>query len=129
HAAVFAALALDPPAMSTAKAPESDRAEPPIEPAATKRASHVDLALGALFESAPGSSPRADVRAGGVALRVRWGRELYGAAGVGFFPGSLHLQTADAKVLWFPIDMALGLNIRSADYELGAEFGPAVTVF
>ncbi len=122
HAAVFVALALDPPAVSGARPPEPERAELLVEPAVTKRASHVDVALGALFESAPGSSPRADVRAGGVALRVRWGRELYG-------PGSLHLQTAAAKVLWFPIDTALGLNIRSADYELGGELGPAVTVF
>jgi hypothetical protein len=129
HAAVFVALALDPPAVSSVKPPGPDRAETPIEVAVVKPPSHVDLALGALLASAPGSSPRADVRAGGVAMRIRWGRELYGSAGVGFFPGSLHYQSADAKVLWFPIDMALGLNIRSADYELGGEIGPAVTVF
>jgi hypothetical protein len=128
HAAVFVALALDPPTVSTPEPPEPDRAEPPPEHVA-KPAQHVDIALGALFASAPGSSPRAEVRAGGAALRVRWGRELFGSAGVGYFPGSLHFQTADAKVMWFPIDAAMGLNIRSAGYELGGELGPAVTVF
>jgi hypothetical protein len=129
HAAVFVALALDPPAVSTPKPPPVERPEPPIEPFPAKPASHLDLQLGALVLAAPGSRTRDAAQAVGVAARARFGRELGASVGVGFLPGGLTFRTVDTRVLWFPLDAAVGLNIRTPSFELGGEIGPAVTVF
>jgi len=132
HAAVFVALALDPPAISTSttKPPaQAERPEPPIEPFPRKPTSHLDLELGALVLGAPGSAERDATQPVGVALRARWGRELGVTGGAAFLPGELAFRTVDTRVLWFPLDLGVGLNIRSASLELGGELGPAFTVF
>jgi hypothetical protein len=129
HAAVFVALALDPPAISTTKPPEPERPEPPIEPFVPKPTTHVDWQLGAAILAAPASSPRSGAQAFGVLGRARWGRELGVSAGAGFLTGELSFQTVDTRVMWIPLDIAFGLNIRSASVELDGELGPAVTVF
>jgi hypothetical protein len=69
HAAVFVALALDPPAISLVKAPPPERPEP-TEPAAPRSGPPLDVELSAVFESAPGSATRA-APAAGVAARLR----------------------------------------------------------
>jgi hypothetical protein len=133
HAAVFVALALDPPAISTTsttpKPPASERPEPPIEPLPRRPASHLDLELGGLLLSAPGSAGRSATRPIGIAARARWGRELGVTGGVAFLPGELAFRTVDTRLLWFPLDLGVELNIRSASLEIGGELGPAVTVF
>src|SRR5262245_10553808 len=131
HAAVFVALALDPPAISTTTKPSlpPDRPEPPIEPFPAKPTPHLDLQLGVLALAAPGSGARADAEAVGVVGRARWGRELGVSVGAAFVPGQLAFQTVNTRVFWIPLDVGLGLNIRSASFELGGELGPAVTVF
>jgi hypothetical protein len=129
HAAVFVALALDPPAVSNAKASLApERAEAPVELPPVPSSPSLDLEFGGMVQSAPGAATRDAARAGGVAARVRWGRGLHLSGGLGFLPGTLHFQTADAQVLWFPIDVALGLNLRSGSYEIAGDVGPAITV-
>jgi hypothetical protein len=131
HAAVFVALALDPPAISatTPKPPPPERPETPIEPLPLKPLSHFDLELGALALAAAGSSARSATYPVGIAARARWGREIGVAGGAGLVPGELSFRTVDTRVLWLPFHLGVGLNIRSASFELGGELGPAVTVF
>src|SRR5262245_1353527 len=104
HAAVFVALALDPPAISTTKPPPSpERVEPPIEPFPQKAVPHLDLQLGAAVLAAPASSSRGAAGAFGVLGRARWGRELTVSAGAGFLPGELSFRTVDTRVSWIPL--------------------------
>jgi hypothetical protein len=130
HAAVFVALALDPPAITPSRpAPPAPERPEPVEPLPARRGPPLDLQVGAMLQEAPGSATRATARAFGAAATLRWGRQAYVAGGVGFLAGSFHFQSADAKVMRFPIDLAFGLNIRSAPYDFAAELGPALTLF
>jgi hypothetical protein len=134
-AAVFIGLLLDPPESllppepvpePRLEEPEAPR-PPPRRP--VERPSRLDFELGPALLVAPTASATAVPVLGGISARASWGKEVRLAAGVlGLFPTTLHYETADARVHWLPVDLAIRLRRPGPELDMAGELGVAVAV-
>jgi hypothetical protein len=141
HVAVFTVLIVDPlhvPSHVVNDAEEEpEPAEPPIaaeivaKPAAlpakpTDRGAAFDLSLGPLAQVALKSSGEAATQAGGLGLRLRYGRRIGVTLGLaGLLPTSLHYELTDARATWLPVDLGLSLSRRVSSWEVELDLGVA----
>jgi hypothetical protein len=141
HVAVFTVLIVDPlhvPSHVVNDAEEEpEPAEQPIvaeivpkPPAAQAvpkdRGAALDLSLGPLAQVALKSSGEAATQAGGLGLRLRYGRRIGITLGVaGLLPTSLHYELTDARATWMPIDLGLSLSRRVSSWEVEMDLGVA----
>jgi hypothetical protein len=130
HAAVFVALIVDPPLV-----PEPPLPVPPVPPSAAEHPSvrapsqkPLDLTFAPVFQVAPAGSQRRTAIAGGVAVQARSKHRLNLSLGGGLLYGALHFDGADATAWWVPIDLTVGVNLRTGPWELATETGPNATV-
>ncbi len=125
-AAVFVALALDP-----LHVPEAERVRESTPPSTSParrtrlRQARFDLELGPLLWVAPFAESDNVPRAGGLGARFGFGATLGFSLGLaGFLPASLQYESADARAIWVPVDIALRARTRLSSWELGGEIGP-----
>ena len=141
HVAVFTVLVVDPlhvPAQVSAAEEEAEPAEntpepatPPPPPSAPpppaprpEAAPRFDLSLGPVAQVALGSDAQSTTQAGGLGLRLRYGRAVGVTLGVaGLLPSSLHYELAEARATWVPMDLGLSLSQRMNAWELGLDLG------
>jgi hypothetical protein len=125
-AAVFIGLTLDPPAFPAAAAPVAP--QEPRQPAREHRegpALRVSVELGPLVRVAPAASYREVPVLLGLGGRLVVGRTLGGSLGLGaFLPTTLRLDSADVRVVWLPLDLALRATASAGRAELSVEGGP-----
>ncbi len=139
HVAVFTVLIVDPlhvPAQARVAEEEPEPAEippvapvpppeppPPPKPAAEPGASF-DLSLGPVAQVALDSDARSTTQAGGLGVRLRYGRALGVTLGLaGLLPSSLHYDLAQARATWVPMDVGLSFSQRMSAWELGLDLG------
>lgn len=138
HVAVFTVLIVDPlhvPAQTSVaevepepaeKPPEPVRAPPPPPPPAAPPEPPVpfDLSLGPVAQVALDGHAQSTTQAGGLGLRLRYGRAVGVSLGLaGLLPSSLHYELAEARATWLPMDLGLSLSQRVNAWELGLDLG------
>ncbi len=103
------------------KPPEPPPPPPPPPPPASKPAVF-DLSLGPLAQVAMRSDSDGSTQAGGLGLRLRYGKAFGATLGVaGLLPTSLHFQDAEARATWLPMDLGISLGQRTGSWEVGAD--------
>jgi hypothetical protein len=137
HVAVFTVLIVDPLHVPQTQEPEPEvEPEPPaketivIPPAPPPKPlpppSPFDLSLGPLAQVALKNEASSATQAGGLGLRLRYGRGIGVTLGLaGLLPSSLHYDAADARATWVPIDLGLSLAQRSESWEVSLDLGAA----
>lgn len=138
HVAVFTVLIVDPlhvPAQVSVAEEEPEPPEkppepapppapPPAKPPSPPPRAAFDLSLGPLAQVALDSDAQSTTQAGGLGLRVRYGRTLGVTLGVaGLLPSSLHYELAEARATWVPMDVGLSISQRVSAWELGLDLG------
>lgn len=139
HVAVFTVLVVDPlhvpmPAVNDAEEepepspkPEKIATLPPPSPKPAKpspRGARFDLSLGPLAQVALKPDAESATQAGGLGLRLRYGRRVGVTLGVaGLLPTSLHFAQADARAFWMPMDLGLSLSRRMSNWEVEMDVG------
>lgn len=138
HVAVFTVLIVDPlhvPAQASVaeeepepaeKPPEAPPPPPPPAPAAppAEPAPPFDLSLGPVAQVALNGDAQSTTQAGGLGLRLRYGRAIGVTLGLaGLLPSSLHFELAEARATWVPMDVGLSLSQRVNAWELGLDLG------
>jgi hypothetical protein len=85
-----------------------------------------DLSLGPLAQVALRSDTASTTQAGGLGLRLRYGRGLAIALGVaGLLPTSLHFAQAEARATWMPMDLSLSLAQQAQGWAVSLDVGAA----
>lgn len=138
HVAVFTVLVVDPlhvPAQATPPVEEEpEPAEKPPPPALPPPAptppprkapgAPLDFSLGPIAQVAIKSDADSTTQAGGLGLRLRYGRGVGIALGVaGLLPSSLHYERAQARATWVPFDLSLSLSERMDAWDVGLDLG------
>jgi len=139
HVAVFTVLVVDPlhvPAQATPPAEEepepAEKPRPPApapalpKPPKARRAlgTPLDLSLGPIAQVAVKSDAQGTTQAGGLGLRLRYGRGLGVALGIaGLLPSSLDYERARARATWVPFDLSLSLAERCDAWDVGLDVG------
>jgi hypothetical protein len=118
-AAVFIAIALDPPRFPS---PPAEAPPPAPPPASGAPPSRFDLELGPVLQVAPGASTRNVPLALGGGGRLRWGKTVSLSLGAAVWSSTeIHYPQADARALWLPLDLGVRV-MRSGDiWDAGAE--------
>jgi hypothetical protein len=142
HIAVFAVLVVDPlhvPAQVSVaeeepETPEKPRpaappAPAPALPSAVEPGIPFDVSLGPVAQVALDSDAQSATQAGGLGLRLRYGRRIGVTLGLaGLLPSSMHYELAEARATWVPMDLGLALSQRVNAWELGLDLGLAAAV-
>jgi hypothetical protein len=83
-----------------------------------------DLSLGPMAQVALDSDAQSTTQAGGLGLRLRYGRSVGVTLGLGgLLPSSLHFELAQARATWVPMDLGLSISQRVNAWELGLDLG------
>jgi len=119
-AAVFIAIALDPPRFPSVPA-EPPPPPPPPDSGAASPAS-LELELGPSLQLAPVAGTQNVPLALGGGGRLRWGRTVSLSLGAAVWSSTaIHYPKADARALWLPLDLGVRV-MRAADgWDAGAE--------
>jgi hypothetical protein len=137
HVAVFTVLIVDPlhvPAQASVAEEEPEPAEKPPAPPprplppppvqAAEPGTPFDLSLGPIAQVALKSDAQSTTQAGGLGLRLRYGRGVGVTLGLaGLLPSSLHYELAQARATWVPMDLGLSLSQSMNAWELGLDLG------
>lgn len=125
-AAVFIAIALDPPRFPEPLGePPAPPPPPTSEPLAPR---HLELEVGPTLSLAPGAGTRAVPVAAGAGVRGHWGRTVSLTFGAGVATAPLRFQQSDARAVWLPFE--LGARVThvgaAARWDGGAELSLVV---
>jgi hypothetical protein len=118
-AAVFIAIALDPPRFPSVPAEPPPSPAPPDSGAAPPA---LELELGPILQFAPSAGTQNVPLALGGGGRLRWGRTVSLSLGAALWSSrALHYRQADAGALWLPLDLGVRVTRAEVGWDGGAE--------
>jgi hypothetical protein len=118
-AAVFIAIALDPPRLPSVPAEPPPSPAPPDSGAAPPA---LELELGPVLQFAPGAGTQNVPLALGGGGRMRWGRTVSLSLGAALWSArALRYPQAEAAALWLPLDLGVRVMRAEGGWDAGVE--------